>query len=61
MRGTNLAMMTIVALLASSSSAFALDVNKHIAAPAQLLVVWSTISAHDQGEVHRVRRYELQL
>ena len=29
---------------ASSGSAYALDVNKKIAAPAQLLVVWSTIS-----------------
>jgi hypothetical protein len=39
-----LALVAFVALVASSSSAFALDVNKHIAAPAQLLVVWSTIS-----------------
>jgi hypothetical protein len=38
------ALVAFVALVASSSSAFALDVNKHIAAPAQLLVVWSTIS-----------------
>ncbi|MGE5260434.1 MAG: SRPBCC family protein [Actinomycetota bacterium] len=44
MRVNRMALVAFAALAASSSSAFALDVNKHIAAPAQLLVVWSTIS-----------------
>ncbi len=44
MRMNRLTLVVFAALVASSGSAFALDVNKHIAAPAQLLVVWSTIS-----------------
>jgi len=44
MRVRKLALVAFAALVASSGSAFALDVNKHIAAPAQLLVIWSTIS-----------------
>ena len=40
----NLALLAAMALVASGGHALALDVNKKIAAPAQLLVVWSTIS-----------------
>jgi hypothetical protein len=38
------AVLSFAAAVAASSQAFALDVNKKIAAPAQMLVVWSTVS-----------------
>jgi len=38
------AITALIALAATSGSAYALDVNKKIAAPAQVLTVWSTIS-----------------
>jgi polyketide cyclase/dehydrase/lipid transport protein len=44
MRFVTYAIAALAALAATSGSAFALDVNKKIAAPAQMLVVWSTIS-----------------
>jgi hypothetical protein len=44
MRVNKLALAAFAALVTSSGQAFALDVNKHIAAPAQLPVVWATIS-----------------
>ncbi len=44
MRVRKLALVAFVVLVASSSSAFALDVSKKIAAPGQVLVIWSTIS-----------------
>jgi hypothetical protein len=44
MRVRKLALVAFVALVVSSGSAFALDVNKKIAAPGQMLVIWSMIS-----------------
>ena len=44
MRGKELVLMAFVALVASSGSAYAIDVNKKIAAPGQMLVIWSMIS-----------------
>ncbi len=38
------AVLAFVASVAAGGQAFALDVNKKIAAPAQMLMVWSTIS-----------------
>ena len=38
------AITALIVLAATSGSAYALDVNKKIAAPAQVLTVWSTIS-----------------
>jgi hypothetical protein len=44
MRGKELVLMAFVALVASSGSGYAIDVNKKIAAPGQMLVIWSMIS-----------------
>jgi hypothetical protein len=44
MRVNKLAFVAFAALMASGGQALALDVNKHIAAPAQLPVVWATVS-----------------
>ena len=44
MRVSKLAFMAFAALVATSGSAYAIDVTKKIAAPGQILVLWSTIS-----------------
>ena len=44
MRVSKLAVMAFAALVATSGSAYAIDVTKKIAAPGQMLVLWSTIS-----------------
>ena len=44
MRVMKLALGTLAALFAASGSAYAIDVNKHIDAPGQVLVVWALAS-----------------
>jgi hypothetical protein len=44
MRIEKLTVMAFVALVVTSGSAYAIDVNKKIAAPGQMMVLWSTIS-----------------
>ncbi len=44
MRVMKFSLLAALALVATGGSAYALDVNKKIAAPGQMLVIWSTIS-----------------
>jgi Polyketide cyclase / dehydrase and lipid transport len=44
MRVMRLALGALAALIAASGSAYAIDVNKHIDAPGQVLVVWAIAS-----------------
>ena len=44
MRIERLFCMAFAVLVVTSGSAYAIDVNKKIAAPGQMMVLWSTIS-----------------
>ena len=44
MRSSRLFFVAFAALVVTSGSAYAIDVNKKIAAPGQMMVLWSTIS-----------------
>jgi hypothetical protein len=44
MRVMKLALASVAVLAMSSASAYAIDVNKKIAAPGQMMVIWSNIS-----------------
>ena len=44
MRLLKLAFASLAALVIGTSAAYAIDVNKHIAAPGQMLVVWAIAS-----------------
>ncbi len=44
MRRNRLVFIAFAALVATSGSAYAIDVNKKIAAPGQMMVIWATVS-----------------